>query len=187
MGQDRETVLESQVQFWRDWMGMWEGTARRVLGGQEIAPVIAPPPGDRRFRDKEWQESAVFDFIKQSYLLTANATQAMVANLDGIPDSERKRVEFYTRQFADAFAPTNFILTNPEVMRATLTSNGENLVKGLDNLISDIERGRGELAIRQSADGFVIGENIATAPGKVVFRNRLIELLQFSPTTADGL
>jgi len=92
-------------------------------------------------------------------------------------------VEFYTRQFADAFAPTNFLLTNPEVMRATLETSGENLVKGLDNLIADIERGRGELSIRQSADGFVIGENIATAPGKVVFRNKLIELLQFSPTT----
>ena len=100
----------------------------------------------------------------------------MVANLHGIPDDERKRVEFYTKQFADAFAPTNFALTNPEVLRATLTSNGENLVKGLDNLISDIERGKGELSIRQTADAFVIGENIATAPGKVVFRNRLIEL-----------
>jgi polyhydroxyalkanoate synthase len=185
MGEDRETVLESQVQFWRDWMGLWESTARRVLGSREIAPVITPPPGDRRFRDKEWQQNEVFDFIKQSYLLAANATQSMVANLDGIPDNERKRVEFYTRQFADAFAPTNFVLTNPEVMRATLASNGENLVKGLDNLIADIERGRGELAIRQSADGFVIGENIATAPGKVVFRNRLIELLQYEPTTAE--
>ena len=80
---------------------------------------------------------------------------------------------FYTRQFADAFAPTNFPLTNPEVLRATLASNGENLVKGLDNLLADIERGQGELSIRQSADGFVLGENIATAPGKVVFRNQI--------------
>ena len=99
---------------------------------------------------------------------------------NGIAEKERKRVEFYTRQFADAFAPTNFPLTNPEVLRATLASNGENLVKGLDNLLADIERGHGELSIRQSADGFVIGENIATAPGKVVFRNELIELLQYS-------
>ena len=113
--------------------------------------------------------------------------QGMVANLNGIPEKERNRVEFYTRQFADAFAPTNFLLTNPEVMRATLASNGENLVKGLDNLIADIERGQGELSIRQSADGFVIGENIATAPGKVVFRNQLIELLQFNPDHGGGL
>jgi polyhydroxyalkanoate synthase len=183
MGTDRETVLESQMGFWRDWTGLWEATALKMLGDQSVSPVIAPPPGDRRFRDAEWQQNEIFDFIKQSYLLAAGAMQGMVANLHGIPEQERKRVEFYTRQFADAFAPTNFVLTNPEVMRATLASNGENLVKGLGNLIADIERGHGELSIRQSADGFVIGENIATAPGKVVFRNRLIELLQFSPTT----
>ena len=183
MGADRQTVAESQVQLWRDWMGLWEATARRMLGDTSAAPVIAPPPGDRRFRDAEWQQNEIFNFIKQSYLLSANALQGMVANLNGIPENERKRVEFYTRQFADAFAPTNFLLTNPEVMRATLESSGENLVKGLGNLIADIERGRGELSIRQSADGFVIGENIATAPGKVVFRNKLIELLQFNPTT----
>ncbi len=183
MGTDRQTVMESQTQLWRDWMGLWENTALRMLGDANTKPVIAPPPGDRRFRDAEWQQNEIFDFIKQSYLLSANAMQGMVANLNDIPENERKRVEFYTRQFADAFAPTNFLLTNPEVMRATLASNGENLVKGLDNLIADIERGHGELSIRQSADGFVIGENIATAPGKVVFRNRLIELLQFNPTT----
>jgi polyhydroxyalkanoate synthase subunit PhaC len=183
MGTDRETVMETQLQLWRDWMGLWESTARRMLGDSGVAPVIAPAPSDRRFRDAEWQQNEVFDFIKQSYLLTANSLQGMVANLGGIPEKERNRVEFYTRQFADAFAPTNFLLTNPEVMRATLASSGENLVKGLNNLIADIERGRGELSIRQSADGFVIGENIATAPGKVVFRNKLIELLQFNPTT----
>jgi len=185
MGTDRQTVMETQVQLWRDWMGLWETTARRMLGDGGAAPVIAPPPGDRRFRDAEWQQNEIFDFIKQSYLLSATAMQGMVASLHDIPESERKRVEFYTRQFADAFAPTNFPLTNPEVVRATLESNGENLVKGLDNLIADIERGRGELAIRQSADGFVIGENIATAPGKVVFRNHLIELLQFDPATEE--
>ena len=183
MGADHETVMETQLQLWRDWMGLWERTARRMLGDESVAPVIAPAPGDRRFRDADWQQNEVFDFIKQSYLLAANSLQGMVANLSGIPEKERNRVEFYTRQFADAFAPTNFLLTNPEVMRATLASSGENLVKGLGNLIADIERGHGELSIRQSADGFVIGENIATAPGKVVFRNKLIELLQFSPTT----
>jgi polyhydroxyalkanoate synthase len=185
MGSDHETVMNAQVQYWRDWMGLWEQTAHRMLGGTNVSPLVKPAEGDRRFRDREWQQSGIFDFIKQSYLLTANAMQGMVANLHGIPDDERKRVEFYTKQFADAFAPTNFALTNPEVLRTTLTSSGDNLVKGLNNLISDIEHGKGELSIRQTADTFVIGENIATAPGKVVFRNRLIELLQFSPTTAE--
>ncbi len=182
MSEDRETVMTEQVQLWKDWMGLWEGTALRILGG-EAAAVVAPAPGDRRFRDAEWQRNEIFDFIKQSYLLTANSVQDMVAHLHGIPDHERKRIEFYTKQFADAFAPTNFPLTNPEVVRATLKSNGENLVKGLDNLLADIERGKGELSIRQSADGFVLGENIATAPGKVVFRNDLMELLQYDPVT----
>jgi polyhydroxyalkanoate synthase len=182
MSEDRETVMTEQVQLWKDWMGLWEGTALRILGG-EAAAMVAPAPGDRRFRDAEWQRNEIFDFIKQSYLLTANSVQDMVAHLHGIPDHERKRIEFYTKQFADAFAPTNFPLTNPEVVRATLKSNGENLVKGLDNLLADIERGKGELSIRQSADGFVLGENIATAPGKVVFRNDLMELLQYDPVT----
>ena len=182
MGQDRETVIEGQLQLWKDLMGLWEATARRVLGG-DAPPVAAPAPGDRRFRDTEWQRNEIFDFIKQSYLLTANAMQQTVARLNGIPDNERKRIEFYTRQFADAFAPTNFPFTNPEVLRATLQSNGDNLVKGLDNLLADIERGHGELSIRQTSGDFVLGENIATAPGKVVFRNELIELLQFEPAT----
>ena len=111
--------------------------------------------------------------------------QEMVGNLHGLDEKERGRVAFYTRQFADALAPTNFPLTNPDVLNATIASNGENLVKGLDNLLADIERGHGELSIRQSADGFVIGENIATAPGKVVFRNEIMELLQYSPTTDE--
>src|ERR1700755_983332 len=116
----------------------------------------------------------VFDFIKQSYLLTANWMQETVAKGDHKLDPKtKKRIEVYTKQFADAIAPTNFVLTNPEVLRTTLQSNGENLVKGLDNLLEDLERGKGQLSIRQSADAFKIGENIATQPGKGIFRNEL--------------
>lgn len=184
MGGNRETVAQAQMQWWTDVMTLWESTARRMLGGQAPS-LVEPAPGDRRFRAEAWQQNEVFDFIKQSYLLTANAMQDMVGRLNGLEDAERQRVAFYTRQFADALAPTNFPLTNPEVLKATIASNGENLVKGLDNLLADIERGQGELSIRQSADGFVIGENIATAPGKVVFRNDVMELLQFSPSTDE--
>ena len=177
-------IVEAQFQLWREFMGLWETTARRMLGG-EVEAVVAPKPGDKRFRDKDWQENQVFDFIKQSYLLTANWMQDTVAKVEGIDADTRKRVGFYTKQFADAIAPTNFILTNPEVLRATLQSNGENLVKGLDNLLEDIDRGKGQLSIRQSADAFEIGRNIATTPGKVIFRNELLELLQYDPTTAE--
>jgi polyhydroxyalkanoate synthase len=184
MGGDRDAVLTAQTQWWNNVMTLWESTARRMLGG-EAASVVEPAPGDRRFKAEAWRDNEVFDFIKQSYLLTANAMQDMVGNLHGLDTKERGRIAFYTRQFADAFAPTNFPLTNPDVLKATMASNGENLVKGLDNLLADIERGHGELSIRQSADGFTIGENVATAPGKVVFRNEIMELLQFSPSTDE--
>src|SRR5258707_6469600 len=159
------------------------GGGRRGGGGPPW--VGGPAAGDRRFRSEEWRQNEIFDFIKQSYLLTANAMQEMVGKLNGLDAKERGRVAFFTRQFADALAPTNFPLTNPEVLKATIASNGENLVKGLDNLLADIERGHGELSIRQSADGFVIGENIATAPGKAVFRNGIMGVLQYSPATDD--
>jgi len=185
MTADRQQVIATQTQWWNDVMTLWEGTARRMLGGEAPAPLVAPAPGDRRFRAQAWEENEIFDFIKQSYLLTANAMQEMVGKLNGLDAPERQRVAFYTRQFADALAPTNFPLTNPDVLKATLDSNGENLVKGLDNLLADVARGHGELAIRQSADGFTIGENVATAPGKVVFRNEIMELLQYSPSTDE--
>jgi polyhydroxyalkanoate synthase subunit PhaC len=184
MSGDREAVVEAQAQWWNNFMNLWESTARKMLGG-EASAVIEPQPGDRRFRADEWRENEIFDFIKQSYLLTASAMQEMVGKLNGLDEKERSRVAFYTRQFADALAPTNFPLTNPDVLKATIASNGENLVKGLDNLLADIERGRGELSIRQTSDGFVIGENVATAPGKVVFRNEIMELLQYSPATDE--
>src|SRR6204780_2526989 len=173
---DPAVMMEAQFQLWRDYMGLWERTAQRMMGG-DAAPVVAPATGDKRFKDKDWEENQIFDFIKQSYLLTANWMQDTVAKVDGKLDPKsQKRIAFYTKQFADAIAPTNFVLTNPEVLRTTLQSNGENLVKGLHNLLEDLERGEGQLNIRQSADAFTIGENIATAPGKVVFRNALLEL-----------
>ena len=178
-------VMEAQFQLWRDYMGLWERTATRMLGG-ESKPVVAPAAGDKRFKDKDWEENQVFDFIKQSYLLTANWMQDTVAKVNGdLDEKTQKRIAFYTKQFADMIAPTNFVLTNPEVLRTTMQSNGENLVKGLNNLLEDIDSDSGQLSIRQSADAFRIGENIATAPGKVVFRNALIELLQFDPTTEN--
>ena len=177
-------VADAQFQFWHDYLELWERTAHRLMGGS-VEPVVSPRPGDKRFRDKDWQENQIFDFIKQSYLLTSNWLQNTVGEIEGLDAKSLRRVAFYTKQFADAIAPTNFVLTNPEVLRATLQSNGENLVKGLENLLGDLERGDGALSIRQSADAFTIGENIATTPGKVVFRNALIELLQYEPTTAQ--
>ena len=177
-------VIEAQFSLWQDYMRLWQSAAERFLGGNP-APVVQPAPSDQRFKDEAWHESTLFDFIKQSYLLTARWMQATVKKVDGLDDKTAQKVDFYTRQFVDAIAPTNFVATNPEVLRTTIDSGGENLVNGLKNLLEDLERGKGRLMIKMTDfDSFKVGKNIAVSPGKVVFRNDLIELIQYTPTTA---
>ncbi len=180
---DPAKLVQAQMSLWQDYLNLWQATARRMMG-EEADPVIQPTPEDRRFRDAAWQENQVFDFIKQSYLLSARWLQSTVREVEGLDDKTAKKVDFYTRQFVDAMAPSNFVMTNPEVLRATMESGGENLVKGLQNLLEDLERGKGKLAIRMTdLEAFRLGENIAVTPGKVVFQNDLIQLLQYEPTT----
>ncbi len=179
---DPRRVLEAQSRLWSDYFKLWSNAAKR-LAGEEVEPVIEAK-GDKRFKDPSWHENQIFDFIKQSYLLTARWMQDTVRDVDGLDDAERKKIAFFTKQFVDAISPSNFVLTNPEVLRETLKTNGDNLVRGLQHVIEDLERGGGKLAIRQTDDSkFTIGENVATAPGKVVFQNDLMQLLQFDPTT----
>ncbi|NWG45480.1 MAG: class I poly(R)-hydroxyalkanoic acid synthase [Alphaproteobacteria bacterium] len=178
-----EKLVESQISLWTSYVDLWQNMARRLMG-EDVEPLIEPRKGDKRWAHQDWHENEIFDFIKQSYLLTARWMQGQVEELEGLDPATRRKVDFYTRQFADAISPTNFVLTNPEVLRETLSTSGENLVKGLENLLEDLERGKGQLAISQTdMDYFKVGENVATAPGKVVFRNKLGELLQFDPTT----
>ena len=176
-------LAEAQLDFWHDYVGLWHHAAMRLLG-RESEPVIEPARDDRRFRDSAWQENQVFDFIKQSYLLTARWLQRNAQDVSGLDDKTAKKVDFYTRQFVDAMAPSNFVLTNPEVLRATFEQSGENLVRGLENMLEDLERGDGRLDIRMTdLDAFQVGDNIAATPGKVVWRNDLMELIQYAPTT----
>jgi polyhydroxyalkanoate synthase len=180
---DPSRLVQAQLSLWNDYMTLWQRTAQRFLGG-DAEPVVAPSPGDRRFRDAAWSESTLFDFIKQSYLLTARYLQSAVKDVEGLDDKTARKVDFYTRQFVDAIAPSNFVMTNPEVLKATIESGGENLVRGLENLLEDLERGKGRLAIRMTdMEAFKIGENIAVTPGKVVLQNDLIQLIQYAPTT----
>jgi polyhydroxyalkanoate synthase len=184
---DPSKLVEAQVNLWTDYMKLWQNTARRIMG-EESEPVVSPSAEDRRFKDEAWQSNEVFDFIKQSYLLSARWIQGVVGNVEGLDDKTAKKVDFYTRQFVDALAPSNFAMTNPEVLRMTVESGGENLVKGLNNLLADLERGKGKLAIKMTdLDAFKVGENIAVTPGKVVFRNDLIELIQYAPATPNVL
>ncbi|MES2723281.1 MAG: class I poly(R)-hydroxyalkanoic acid synthase, partial [Pseudomonadota bacterium] len=140
--------------------------------------------GDKRFNDPDWSDNPVFDAIKQSYLLTANFLNGMVAEVDGVDPLEKRRVEFFMKMLTDAFSPSNFLASNPSALREVMATGGASLLKGMENFQADLNRGGGALSIAQTDyEMFKIGENVATAPGKVVFRNELIELLQFSPST----
>jgi polyhydroxyalkanoate synthase subunit PhaC len=180
---DPARLMQAQMGLWQDYVRLWQSTTQRMLGGagEEVAQ---PVRDDRRFKDQAWQENPLFDYIKQSYLLTARCVQDVVKQTEGLDDKTAQKVDFYTRQFVDAMAPSNFVMTNPEVLRATVDSGGENLVKGLQNLLGDLERGKGKLAIRMTDyEAFEVGRNIATTPGKVVFQNDLMQLIQYTPTT----
>lgn len=181
---DPARLVEAQIKLWQDYTALWVHATDRFLG-KETAPLVEPEKGDKRFRDPAWQENNVFDFLKQSYLLTARWMQGTVRDVEGLDPKVAKKVDFYTRQFVDAMSPSNFLMTNPEVLRATVESNGENLVKGLENLLEDIERGKGKLNIKMvDAKAFEVGGNIAVTPGKVVYQNDLMQLIQYTPVTA---
>ncbi|TDH64281.1 class I poly(R)-hydroxyalkanoic acid synthase [Dankookia rubra] len=180
-------LMQAQLGFWQDYLTLWQNTARRMMGA-ETPPVIAEDPRDRRFKDEAWRENEVFDFIKQSYLLSARYFQTVVGGVEGLDPKSAQKVDFYTRQFVDAMSPSNFLLTNPEVLRRTAETGGENLLKGLSHLLADLERGKGRLRIRMSDDSkFRVGENIAVTPGKVVYQNDLMQLIQYAPTTPTVL
>jgi polyhydroxyalkanoate synthase len=176
-------VAESQMTLWWNYMSLWQSSLMRMMGAP-TTPMAEPHKGDKRFKHEDWEQHFLFDFIKQSYLLTARWLHEQVASVEGLDDSTKRKVDFFTRQYIDAFSPTNFALTNPEVFRATIASGGQNLVRGLHNLLDDIERGNGKLKISMTdSKAFELGVNIATTPGKVIFRNELMELLQYTPTT----
>ena len=184
MMSDPAKLIEANLSLWQDYMSLWQMTAKRLLG-EPTQSVAKPDPADRRFKDEMWEENEIFDYIKQSYLLSARWVQGLVRGVNGLDEHSAQKVDFYTRQFIDAMAPSNFVLTNPEVLRTTIELGGENLIKGLNNLLDDLERGKGRFTIRMTDyDAFRVGENIAVTPGKVVFENSLMQLLQYSPSTA---
>ena len=179
------SAIEQSTKFWNDYWRLYAQSVERMWGAQPPAtPVAAPAPGDKRFLDESWAQDAVFDFIKQSYLLVAQHLCESAARAEGLDDHSRKKLAFYTRQFVGAMSPANFAATNPKVLKATLESGGENLVRGLTNMLEDMREGNGRLRTKMTDTGaFKLGENIATTPGKVVFQNELIQLVQYAPAT----
>ncbi|MEO1190284.1 MAG: class I poly(R)-hydroxyalkanoic acid synthase [Pseudomonadota bacterium] len=180
---DPAKMMQAQANLWQDYMRLWQSTAQRMMGGSGDS-VVEPERGDRRFKDPTWDDNGLFDYIKQSYLLSARWMHQTVSEVEGLDDKTAKKVDFYTRQFVDAMAPSNFLMTNPEVLKATVESGGENLIHGLRNLLSDMERGKGKLRISMTDEAaFKLGENVAVTPGKVVYQNDLMQLIQYEPTT----
>jgi polyhydroxyalkanoate synthase len=176
-------LVQAQLGYWQDYLTLWQNTTRRIMG-LETSPVIESDPKDKRFKDSAWNQNEVFDFIKQSYLLSARYINDVVSKVDGLAPKTSQKIDFYSRQFVNALSPSNFLLTNPEVLRKTAESGGENLIRGLNNLLTDLERGRGNLRIKMTdTEAFKVGENIAATEGKVIFQNALMQLIQYSPTT----
>src|SRR5207237_936649 len=171
----------------KSYLDLW-GSAARRMAGEAARPAIEPSPRDKRFKDPEWKSNQFFDFVLQLYLLTTQWAQALVKDAEGIDPHTRKKAEFYVQQITNAIAPSNFVFTNPEVLRETLSSNGGNLVRGMTMLAEDIEAGHGTLRIRQSDPAnLVVGVNMATTPGKVIYQNDLMQLIQYEPTTENVL
>jgi polyhydroxyalkanoate synthase len=181
-------LAELQMKVWTDYVNLWQGAMMKMMGSQ-VAPVAEPPKGDRRFRHEAWENNFLFDFVKQSYLIAARHLHGAVAGVDGLDPKTAGKVDFYTRQYIDALAPTNFVMTNPEVLDETVKSGGANLVKGFANLLDDLERGDGQqVRIKMTdASAFRLGENVASTPGKVVYRTDLMQLIQYEPATKNVL
>ncbi|MDB5926013.1 MAG: class poly(R)-hydroxyalkanoic acid synthase [Betaproteobacteria bacterium] len=177
-------LAETQMKLWQDYWSLWQHSVLKLMG-QDAPPVAEPLRGDRRFKHDDWQNNFMYDYIKQSYLIAAKHLHQTLAGVRGLDEHTAKKVDFYTRQYIDAFAPTNFVLTNPEAMRETLATGGQNLVKGFANLLEDLTRGNGgQLKLKMTDEhAFKVGENIAVTPGKVVFQNDLIQLIQYTPAT----
>ncbi|MBX3597157.1 MAG: class I poly(R)-hydroxyalkanoic acid synthase [Rhizobiaceae bacterium] len=185
---DPSRALEAQTRLLAGMFSVWQTAAQRAGGAEFVEDAITPERGDKRFQDEEWAKNAFFDFLKQTYLVFARWANDLVEHASGLDEHTRHKAAFYVKQISFALSPSNFVLTNPELFRETMAANGANLVRGMKMLAEDIAAGKGELKLRQAdVSKFEIGKNIALTPGKVVARNDLVEVIQYSPTTKDVL
>lgn len=177
-------VFEQQVTYWGKALQNFIEAQEALASGKLAAPDIEEDTNDPRFRHELWNSHPFFNYIKRQYLNTADATRKAIDAVEGLSDKDRERIEFFTGQIVDMMAPTNFLATNPEALTRAVETEGASLVKGLENLVADIEENRGDLLVTLAdKQAFKVGENLATTPGEVVFRNRMFELIQYTPTT----
>jgi polyhydroxyalkanoate synthase len=185
LASDPVALARAQLALWEGFMNLWGAAARRAAG-EDVEPSVKPAQGDRRWSSPQWRENPLLDVVKQSYLLTASWLVDTVNRVEGMDTDAKKRVAFFTQQLADAFSPTNFALTNPDVIKEAVDSGGESFARGMRQFAEDLERGKGRLAIAQTDfTSFVVGDSVATAPGQVVFQNDLLQLIQYAPTTEE--
>jgi polyhydroxyalkanoate synthase len=183
MMSDPTAVANAQIDLFNDSMTVWRHAAERMFLMRE---KDAEPATDKRFKHPDWTENATFSFIRESYLVAAKSLLFSVRDVKGLDPVKAKKVDFYTRQFVDAMSPSNFVATNPEVLTTTLETGGQNLLHGLENLLADLDRGEGRLSITMTdMKSFRLGENIAGTPGKVVYQNELMQLIQYAPSTPE--
>ena len=185
MAADPSVMASMSLNMWLDYVKLWQSGWMKMFG-MHSPPVAEPAKGDARFKDDDWSSNFVYDHVKQSYLIAARHIQHAVANVEGLPEESEKKVAFFTRQYVDALAPSNFLMTNPQVLRETMQTGGHNLVRGLNNLLADIEKGGGELRISMTDENaFKLGSNVATTPGSVVYQTDLMQLIQYQPLTRE--
>ena len=174
-----EKLFAAQADLFNRYLDLWAGATRQAAG-----ETPAPPPADKRFKDPAWSENPMFDVMRRSYLITSDWMNGLVSSVEDVDPRTKRRAEFFTRLLTDAFSPSNFLASNPAALKAMAETNGESLVKGMQNFAADLERGMGKLKISQADYGrFEVGVNVATAPGKVIWRDELFELIQYDPAT----
>jgi len=181
---DTAMLFNKQMAFMNQQAELWQSATKALLG-TKVDPVVSEDRSDRRFSDNEWSENPVYNYLKQSYLLNSNMMQEMVNSLHFEDPKAEEQIKFYTRQYINSVSPTNNALTNPEVCRDIIESKGENLIKGLQNFMQDLQKSPAEaLRISQTDnDAFTLGENLAYTPGDVIYQNDLIQLIQYKATT----
>ncbi len=186
--QQPEKFIEAQKASWDKHIDLWADAVTRMIGKKDGSGAEADggrkKKFDKRFKHDSWEKSPFFEYVKDSYLVTSEAIQSLVSEVEHDDPKAAAKAEFYTRVFVDAMSPSNFALTNPEVIERTIQSKGDNLVKGMQNFMNDFDTENGELRMRMTdQDAFELGENVAVSPGKIVFQNRMLQLVQYTPTT----
>jgi polyhydroxyalkanoate synthase subunit PhaC len=183
MMQNPAKIVEHQVSYWGKTLKHYVEAQQALASGELKAPPD-PGPRDKRFANPLWDTHPAFNYLKQQYQMNAEAITTAVSDLPTLAPGDQKRVDYFIRQIVDMFAPTNFLGTNPDALERAVATDGESLVRGLENLVRDIESNEGDLLVTLAdPDAFQVGQNLATTPGAVVFRNRMLELIQYAPTT----